>query len=94
MNIVINALPIIFLDKLGLVHLLPDMLDSVVIPKRVQDEIVQGRDEATRWINDDGQQYIKDVGPVPDIIKAWDLGGRGIPNVGVFQKQCKFYCRH
>ena len=90
MNIVINASPIIFFAKLGIVQSLPDMFDPLVIPKGVRNEIVKGKDEAATWINDDGKPYIQDVGSVPDIIKAWDLG-RGESQVLAFsQKNTNF----
>ena len=93
MNIVINASPIIFFVKLGIVQSLPDMFDPLVIPKGVRNEIVKGKDEAATWIKNDGKQYIQDVGSIPDIIKAWDLGV-GESSFGIFPKQYKFYCRH
>lgn len=74
MNIVINASPLIFLAKLGIIDVLPRLFKEFVIPQGVRSEVARGRDEAADWINENGGQYIKDVGPVPDIIMAWDLG--------------------
>ena len=68
MNIVINASPIIFLAKVGIVQVMPNMFDSFVIPEGVKSEVLRGRDEAADWISEQANKYIKAVGPIPDLI--------------------------
>lgn len=86
MNLVINASPIIFLAKLGIIHRMPAMFESLVIPQGVKNEIIQGKDEAARWMVERGSNFVRNVEAIPSFIAAWDLG-KGESEVLAFAKR-------
>jgi predicted nucleic acid-binding protein len=73
---VVNASPIISLCNIDKASLLIELCDKLLIPKGVAEEINQGTedDPAKIWLQQFGGSYIKDVGPIETVIRAWDLG--------------------
>ena len=73
---VINASPIISLCSINKASFLIELCDELLIPMGVAEEIGRGTkdDPARGWLKKFGKPYIKDVGPVEPIIRAWDLG--------------------
>jgi predicted nucleic acid-binding protein len=72
---VINASPLILLDKagqLGWIHL----LGEVVIPKSVVAEICEGPedDPARQWVESTGCELSQPDAPISNELMAWDLG--------------------
>ncbi|MGA7932492.1 MAG: DUF3368 domain-containing protein [Kovacikia sp.] len=73
---VINASPLIYLAKAGLLDLLQLLHTEIIVPAAVALEIQQrgSQDltaqaiEKTNWI------VVLESSPVPDLIQAWDLG--------------------
>lgn len=73
---VVNASPLIFLSKAGLLHFLPLAGSRVIVPAAVAREIRQREAsdltvqalEQTEWLE------IIETPPVPPLIQAWDLG--------------------
>ena len=73
---VVNASPLIFLSRAGLVDLLKQAGSTIVVPSAVAGEIQQ------RGVNDPTAQalvnnkwlVILDVPSIPLIIQSWDLG--------------------
>ncbi len=90
MNLVINASPLIFLTKVGLIEVLPLIMDSLVIPKGVVSEIEKYKDDASKWTSKNKNTYVKKVEAVPPLIAAWDLG-LGESEVIAFALQNKDY---
>ncbi len=74
MKLVINASPLIFLTKVGLIEILPLMSDSLVIPKGVVSEIEKHKDDASAWTSKNKSTYSKKIETIPPLIAAWDLG--------------------
>jgi predicted nucleic acid-binding protein len=72
----VNASPLIFLSRAGLLDMLKMEGDEIVIPKIVAEEIRRrGPDdlavqaiETTAWLT------VIDATSIPDTIRAWDLG--------------------
>lgn len=72
----VNASPLIYLSKAGLIHLLQLLGQEIIIPKPVALEIQQrGATDLTAqaiantpWLN------IIETPPVPELIQSWDLG--------------------
>jgi len=73
---VVNASPLIFLSKAGLLHFLQLAGNRVIVPAAVAMEIRQREKsdptvqalEQTQWLE------IVETPPVPSLIQAWDLG--------------------
>jgi predicted nucleic acid-binding protein len=74
MNLVLNASPLIFFSKIGLIDLLPSMVDKFVIPKGVIFEIEQHNDEAAEWVKLFGKRFEVAIPAIPKLVAAWDLG--------------------
>jgi predicted nucleic acid-binding protein len=74
MNLVLNASPLIFFSKLGLIDILPSMVDKLVIPKGVIFEIEQHKDVAAEWVQQFGKSYEVAIPSIPKLVAAWDLG--------------------
>ena len=70
---VVNASPIISLANIAHAHLLPDSCDQLIIPRAVEQEILDGSDDdlAKHWISTTGQQWVQDIGSV---VHLWRLG--------------------
>jgi predicted nucleic acid-binding protein len=87
MKIVINASPLIFLTKLELIDHIVPLFEMFVITTGVKEEILKHNDETSNWINSTKQSTIRlgEVGEIPSIIKAWDLG-KGESEVIAFAK--------
>jgi predicted nucleic acid-binding protein len=72
----VNASPLIYLSKAGLIHLLQLLGREIIVPKPVALEIQQrGATDLTAqaiantpWLN------IVETPPVPELIQSWDLG--------------------
>ena len=73
---VVNASPIISLCGINKASFLTELCDDLLIPKGVAEEIDRGTedDPARIWLEEFGGTYIKDVGPIEPVIRAWDLG--------------------
>ena len=73
---VVNASPIIALARINKVTLLIELCDELLIPKGVAEEIDRGTedDSAKIWLQEFGGAYVKDVGLIDPVIRAWDLG--------------------
>ena len=73
---VVNASPLIFLSKAGLIHLLQQAGQKVAVPETVANEILRRgiKDitaqvlEKTTWLS------IVKVPLIPTVIQSWDLG--------------------
>lgn len=75
-NWVINASPIISLARINLASLVLDLPDTSSIPSGVIDEINQGpdTDPAKLWLRKHGAEKSINVGPISNVVSAWDLG--------------------
>jgi predicted nucleic acid-binding protein len=73
---VVNASPIISLANIAHAHLLPGSCDQLIIPRAVEQEILDGSDDdlAKHWMSTTGQQWVQDIGSVVPLVAAWDLG--------------------
>lgn len=73
---VVNASPIISLISINKASFLIELCDELLIPKGVAEEIDRGTedDPAKIWLQQFGGAYVKDVGPIETVIRAWDLG--------------------
>lgn len=74
MNLVVNASPLIILGKIGLIEVLPLMVDKLVIPMGVVSEVEKHKDDASMWVSKYKPTYSKSVEAIPQLIAAWDLG--------------------
>ncbi len=85
---VANASPLILLSKAKSLHLLPDMLESVVIPSAVTREIgaKKGGVSLLEEIKKYDKFLIKEDLDIPNDILAWDLGA-GETQVLVYGKR-------
>ena len=72
----VNASPLIFLSKAGLLHFLPLAGSPVVVPAAVAREIKQrgASDPAVQALEQTGWLKIVETPPVPSLLQAWDLG--------------------
>ncbi|MCF8371047.1 MAG: hypothetical protein K9H64_05450 [Bacteroidales bacterium] len=57
MKLVVNASPLIFLAKIDLIQVLPDIVDCLVIPKAVTKEIAKHKDKASQWLENNIEQF-------------------------------------
>jgi predicted nucleic acid-binding protein len=73
---VVNASPIISLCSINKASFLIDLCDDLLIPKGVVEEIDRGAedDPARLWLQEFGGPYIKNLGSIEPVIRAWDLG--------------------
>lgn len=72
---VVNSSPLILLGKIERLDWLLKLSDELLIPNGVAEEIRAGVDDlARRWLMREGQKYVCDVGEIPPLISAWDLG--------------------
>ncbi len=73
---VVDASPIISLCSINKASFLTDLCDDLLIPKGVVEEIDRGAedDPARIWLQEFGGPYIKNIGPIEPVIRAWDLG--------------------
>ncbi len=74
MKLVVNASPLIFLSKIGMIDYLPEMVEQLAIPHAVIHEIEQHRDEAFFWIKQNKENFSVQAGSIPTSVSAWDLG--------------------
>ena len=72
----VNASPLVFLSKAGLLHFLPLAGSPVVVPAAVANEIRQrgASDPTVQALEQTGWLEIVETPPVPALIQAWDLG--------------------
>jgi predicted nucleic acid-binding protein len=72
----VNASPLIYLSKAGLIHLLQLISEEIIIPKPVASEIQQrgASDLTVQAIANTPWLKIVETPPVPEIIQSWDLG--------------------
>lgn len=73
---IVNASPLILLGKAGYLHLIVNLVDSVVIPSAVIKEISVKDDGVAllEELNNDVRFRIDDDEPIPSELLAWDLG--------------------
>lgn len=73
---VINASPLIFLSKVGLLHFLQLAGSTVMVPAAVAREIRQreASDVTVQALEQTAWLKIVEAPPVPPLIQAWDLG--------------------
>lgn len=72
---VINASPVILLAKVGLIQHVPNLVEHLVVPQAVADEVlsVRNRDEAAGWLQTTGQKFIR-----PSVAELKQLSTAGI----------------
>ncbi len=73
---VVNASPLIFLSKAGMIHLLQLEGPDVLVPEPVVGEILKrGRNDVTAKVLDSTPWLkIVEVPAIPALIQSWDLG--------------------
>ena len=73
---VVNASPLIFLAKAGMVDLLRHAASNVVVPMPVAEEILRrgGRDVTVQALNTTKWLSVVPAPNIPAVIQAWDLG--------------------
>ena len=74
MQLVCNASPLIFLAKIDLIHVLPQLTENLEIPIGVYHEIKGQNDMASEWVEKNKKKYVIEIDTVPKIIELWDLG--------------------
>lgn len=74
MELVCNASPMIFLSKIDLVHVLPQINGKLSIPFGVYQEIKGQNDAASEWVEKHKNKYVIELDTIPKIIESWDLG--------------------
>jgi predicted nucleic acid-binding protein len=72
----VNASPLIYLSKAGLIHLLQLLSREIIVPKPVALEIQQrgAMDLTAQAIANTSWLNIVETPPVPELIQSWDLG--------------------
>jgi predicted nucleic acid-binding protein len=72
----VNASPLIYLSKAGLIHLLQLLGREIIVPKPVALEIQQrgAIDLTAQAITNTPWLNIVETPPVPELIQSWDLG--------------------
>jgi len=72
---VINASPVILLAKVGLIQYVPTLVEHLVVPQAVADEVlsVRHRDAAADWLRAAGQKFIR-----PPVAELKQLSAAGI----------------
>ncbi len=75
---VVNASPVILLGKAGVIHLLPDLGDELVVPAGVAAEVKSGRmaDAGRAWLDGDGGRFVQAAPPLHVTLASWN-GGAG-----------------
>ena len=75
---VVNASPVILLGKAGVIHLLPDLCDELVVPAGVVAEVKSGRmaDAGRAWLDGDGGRFVQAAPPLHVALSSW-TGGAG-----------------
>ena len=75
---VVNASPVILLGKAGVIHLLPDLCDELVVPAGVVAEVKSGRmaDAGRAWLDGDGGRFVQAAPPLHVALSSWN-GGAG-----------------
>lgn len=75
---VVNASPVILLGKAGVIHLLPDLCDELVVPAGVVGEVKSGRmaDAGRAWLDADGGKFVQAAPPLHPALALWN-GGAG-----------------
>ncbi len=73
---VINASPVILLAKAEVIEFLPNICQTLVIPKGVLSEVGRGdfADAGRKWLEGRGSNFVTDCGPVPTEIIHHSLG--------------------
>ncbi|MEX2399258.1 MAG: hypothetical protein WD423_00705 [Rhodothermales bacterium] len=73
---VVNASPLILLAKVDHIHLLTELMDTLVIPAAVAEEVNAGPDDdpARRWLREIGSEYVRATQDEASDVVAWDLG--------------------
>ncbi|MGB3295706.1 MAG: DUF3368 domain-containing protein [Phormidesmis sp.] len=73
---VVNASPLIYLSKAGLIDLLQILSSEIFVPRKVATEILQrGRSDITaKAVAETSWLQIIETPDVPAIIQSWDLG--------------------
>ena len=73
---VINASPIILLAKVGLIHHVPSLVQRLVLPQPVADEIRRYRnaDAASQWVNRNGERFLEPASPVSPELRGTKIG--------------------
>lgn len=82
----VNASPIISLANIGHAHLLLESCDRMIIPRAVEQEILDGSDDdlAKHWISTAGRQWVRDTEPVtPGAGSVLRAAGRGVGYAGM-----------
>jgi predicted nucleic acid-binding protein len=72
----VNASPLIYLSKAGLIYLLQLLSREIIVPKPVALEIQQrgAMDLTAQAIANTSWLNIVETPPVPELIQSWDLG--------------------
>lgn len=83
---VCNSSPLIVLGKVGLIGLLPQLAQDLIIPRSVADEITQGpaSDAARLWVNGPGCDWVVEDAVVPSSAPA------NVPMRGTHDCGCRF----
>lgn len=73
---IVNASPLIFLARAGLISLLQEAGDPIVVPRAVADEIQRRgpSDQTVQAMQQASWLEIIDDPPISNTIQAWDLG--------------------
>lgn len=73
---VVNASPLIILSKINHLFLLQHLAKEIVVPAGVAKEVAQGPvdDPARQWLQTQGQALLREMGTIPPVVIAWDLG--------------------
>jgi predicted nucleic acid-binding protein len=74
MLLVCNASPLIFLAKIDLIDVLPQITENLTIPVGVYQEIKGQNDAACKWVEKHKNKYVIEIDTTPKIIESWDLG--------------------
>jgi predicted nucleic acid-binding protein len=72
---VINASPVILLAKVGVIQLVPQLVQTLAIPQPVVTEILgyRKKDAAAKWLEESGKQFIR-----PPVLEIKQLSSSGI----------------
>ncbi len=72
----VNASPLILLNKVSHISLLQELCSELVIPSGVAKEILTGpANDTTRiWLSEKGSPLIRDLRQVDPVVAGWDLG--------------------
>ena len=87
---VVNASPVILLGKAGVIHLLPEVCDELVVPAGVVAEVKSGRmaDAGRAWLDGDGGRFVQAAPPLHVAVGRMGMAGRrghrGVDTAGRF----------